>query len=264
MDILKNPGQRQASQNFALRAYEKVKGHRSYALTGAAKNTLAILGTALLQKRKADGRDDMDGTPVAQKEMVDIIQKLNAAGFNLLQRRPGAPKALPTVWRDPVTQEPLPPPRDIKSKSLLAKVDPDLLAHFEAMEADAYGHVQKLREEEAQRQVIEAIVYGPDQHNPIVNPFLGSNETAIGSFTKNAPPELTTFFRYEAQPVALPLFGAERNMTIEGQLSKDPYVSALIELGRVIHRQWNAEDLETAKQQRAAADEQLRRLQGAA
>src|SRR5262249_12983687 len=130
MDILKNPGQRQASQNFALRAYEKVKGHRSYALTPEAKNTLAILGTALLQKRKAYARDDMDGTPVAQKEVVEIVQKLSAGGFNLLQRRPGAPKPLPKPWTDPVTGRELPPPTDLRSKTLLRKVDPDLLAHF--------------------------------------------------------------------------------------------------------------------------------------
>ena len=161
----------------------------------------------------------------------------------------------------PVTDEPLPPPKDIKSKSLLAKVDPDLLAHFEAMASDPYGHVQKLRDEEAARQVIDAIVYDKDQHNAAVNPFLGQSETAKGNFVKNVQPGVIEFFRYEAQPVELLLFGSQRNMTLTDRLSKDPDVAALIQLGGAIHQRWAAEDKAAAESARKAAEHTLRRLE---
>jgi len=115
------------------------------------------------------------------------------------------------------TDEPLPPPKDIKSKSLLAKFDPDLLAHFEAMASDPYGHVQKLRDEEAARQVIDAIVYDEDQHNAAVNPFLGQSETAKGNFVKNVQPGVVEFFRYEAQPVHTRVAGS-----YSSALAKEP------------------------------------------
>jgi hypothetical protein len=165
------------------------------------------------------------------------------------------------VWRDPVTDEALPPPKDMKSKSLLQKVDPDLLAHFEAMASDPYGHVQKLRDEEAARQVIDATVYGEDQHNAAVNPFLGQSETAKGNFVKSVQPGVVEFFRYEARPVDLPLFGSQRNMTVEARLSKDPSMTALLDLSRSIHRQWSAEDMASAEAARKTAEETLKRLE---
>jgi hypothetical protein len=75
---------RETAQNFALKAYRLIKGNRAYAVNDESKNVLAILGAALLQKRKAEGRDDMDGTPVAQKQMVDLLTKLNDAGLKSL------------------------------------------------------------------------------------------------------------------------------------------------------------------------------------
>lgn len=255
---------RQASENLAIKAYRHIEGNRAYALTPDSRNVLAILATALMQKRNAEGKFDMDGhSPSATKSMVDLIKKLSDAGLNLCQRRAHAPKPLPELWRDPVTKEPLRPPKDVKEKSLLAKVDPDLLAHFENMERDPYGYVLKLRQEEAQRKVIDAIAYDETSHNPTINPFLGNDLTKQGQFEKSVSPEVLAFCKYEARPVELPLFGANADMTIQGRLSKDADVSAILGLAGSVYRQWAYDDKVAAEAQRKAAEETLRKLSDA-
>ena len=50
-------------------------------------------------------------------------------------------------------------------------------------------------------------------------------ETAKNVFTKRDP-DLATFYEQEAQPVAIPIFGQNRNLTVTGQL--DPSTAALV------------------------------------
>jgi hypothetical protein len=255
-----DPKQRQVSQNFALKAYERMKGHRAYALDADSKNKLAILATALIQKRNAAGRADGDGTPSAQQEMTELLTKLGDAGLNLFQRRASTPRPLPKLWLDPVSGQPLGPPKDLKERSLLEQTDPVLLAHFDSMANSPYARVLKLRQEEAQRKIIDAIPYSPDTHNPTVNPFLGTDMTAQGQFEKNVNPETLAFYKYEAQPVRLDLFGKDKNMTTLVRLKKDPDVSAILQLGDRIDAQWTYDDLENAKKQKAEAEATLRKF----
>ena len=148
----------------------------------------------------------------------------------------------------------------MEQRSLLARVDPDLLAHFDNMERDSYGYVQRLRDEEAQRKIINAISYDETSHHVQINPYLGDSLTAKSSFEKHASPELIEFCKYEAQPVTLPLFGPDANMTIQAKLSKDPDMNALLQLGQTIHAQWTYDDVENAKQQKAAAEATLQKF----
>jgi len=90
---------------------------------------------------------------------------------------------------------------------------------------------------------------------------LGTNETAKANFAKNVSPELVEFCKCEAMPVEVALFGASRNHTIEGRLSKDSSMTALLALGRAIHRQWAAEDKAAAEAARKTAEETLRKLE---
>jgi hypothetical protein len=260
MEIITTLQQRQGALNFALKAYKNLKGHRAYALNDESKNTLAVLARALLDKRKAEDRHDMDGTPGSMKEMIDLLTKLDDAGLNLRQRRAHAPTPIPELWVDPVTKQPLPPPKGLAERSLLAKIAPDLLQHFDVMEREPYAHIQKLRDEEAQRKVIDAIVYDESAHNPAVNPYLSDNLTAKSNFEKSASPELVEFCKREAVPVTLPLFGPDRNMTVQAKLSKNPDTNAIMQIADGIWRQWSFEDMENAKQQKAAAEATLRKF----
>jgi hypothetical protein len=59
-------------------------------------------------------------------------------------------------------------------------------------------------------------------------------------------------------------FGKSRNMTIANRLTKDPPVAGLVSLAERIHEQWQAADKSTALEQRAAAEEALKKLAEAA
>ena len=52
-------------------------------------------------------------------------------------------------------------------------------------------------------------------------------------------------------------------MTVAGKLAKDPSTAALVQLAQRIHENCLAEDKLAAQQQRAAAEETLKRLEGA-
>jgi len=191
----------------------------------------------------------------------DLIARLNAAGCNLLQRRPGDAKKLPKLWVNPISGQPLPPPKTPDEKGVLAKHDPELLQWFEELEKHPYKTVAAHKEAEAQRQALESLQYGADEHG--MNVFLGDNETAKGEFVKRDP-ELAKFYQYEAQPVEIPIFGKNRNQTVIARLAKNPSTAALVQVAARIHENWLAEDRVAAQQQRAAAEATLKRLEGAA
>jgi hypothetical protein len=99
---------RQSALNVALEAYGKVKHNRLYALDEQNKIALAALARTMFVRRIEEGRAQLDAKPTSWQEFFAIIEKLAAAGANISQKRPGDPKPLPKVWRDPVTNEPLP------------------------------------------------------------------------------------------------------------------------------------------------------------
>jgi hypothetical protein len=76
-------------------------------------------------------------------------------------------------------------------------------------------------------------------------------------------PDLAKFYQEEAQPIELPLFGKNRNLTVVGKLAKDPSTAGLVKVAARIHENWLAQDKLTAQQQRAAAEETLKRLEAA-
>jgi hypothetical protein len=149
----------------------------------------------------------------------------------------------------------------LKAQSLLVKRDPDLAAHFKAMADHAYGRLAAIMDEEAKRQTLGAIRYTEDEHK--LNPFLGTNKTAQGAFMQRDP-ALAKFYSEEAKPVSLPLFGPNRNLTIEGRLLRDPAAASLLKVGNVILRQWLETDKAAALEQRAAAEKEIERLQAQA
>lgn len=253
--------ERLSAATFADEAYRKMKHNRSYALTNESRNVLGVLTQAMSQRRAAEGRNQYDAQPSSWQEFFGIIEKLNAAGCNLLQERPGDEKPLPKAWVNPLTGQPLPPPKTPDERAIVAKTDPELLELLDELDKRPYATINKLREAEAQRQAVMAIPYGEKEHQ--LNPFRGDNKTAQGQFEKRDP-ELAKFYEREAKDVELPLFGRHKNMTIHGQLLKDPATAGLVRVAEQIANQWNLEDVATAKQQRAAAELALKKLEGAA
>lgn len=79
---------------------------------------------------------------------------------------------------------------------------------------------------------------------------------------QNRDPKLAEFYQREAKDVELPLFGKNRNETVVGKLSKDAGTAALVQVAARIHEDWLAQDKAVAQEQRAAAEDALRRLEG--
>jgi hypothetical protein len=146
-------------------------------------------------------------------------------------------------------------------KAILAKHDPELLQWFEDMAKHPYETVAAHNKAEAARQSLMSIPYGEAEHK--LNVFRGDNLTAQGDFTKRDP-ALAEFYQREAQDVSIPIFGKNRNMTIANRLTKEPPVAGLVSLAERIHEQWQAADKSTALEQRAAAEEALKKLAAAA
>jgi len=73
------------------------------------------------------------------------------------------------------------------------------------------------------------IPYGPDEHR--LNPYIGCNLQAINQFIKRAF-ELAAFYKQETKPVSLPLFGPNRNLTVEGRLYRDPHAASVLKISR--------------------------------
>jgi hypothetical protein len=239
---------------FAKRVYEKLAGNRAYALTPDAKVILSTLGKAVLLRQA--GPDDAERAQLMQR----VIEKLNGRECNILQQRPDAPKPVPEPWKDPFGNI-LPNSfltKDLKAQSLLMQRDPELAALYERLAKDQYGTVAQLADDEVQRAALSAIEYGETQH--AANPFRRDNQSEQAAFTKRDK-MLADFYREEAKPVDLPLFGAMRNITLRGRLSRDADVGAVIETAEKIHTQWRAEDKAAAEAQAKEAQTRLAELQ---
>jgi hypothetical protein len=252
---------RLAAMKFSEEAYGKMRHHRLYATNEQGKVALAALARAMFLRRIEEGRSHMDATPTPWEEFFGIVQKLSDAGANVLQKRPGDPKPLPKPWLDPITNEPLPNPwktKNLKGQTILQQRDPDLAAHFQAMAEDDCGTLAKMQDEAAARASLEAIPYGETEHS--MNVFRGNDQTAQAQFIKNAGPGLVEFFKNEARDVEVPLFGRNRNLTIESRLAKDARTLALLKVAQQVRETWAREDTRAAQAQRDAANAEIERL----
>jgi hypothetical protein len=242
-------------QRFAEETYAKIKFHRGYALTDESKRTLSTLAAAIFTRRKMEGRPP-DAEPSPQAEFIAVITALANAGVNVLQSRPTDPKPLPQVWRNPLNNEPLKAPRGIAERSLLQKLDPDLLQMFDQLEKEPYQTVHAMREAEAKRAAMAAISYDENAHE--ANPFRRNDQTAMAELHKRDP-LLGSFCQQEARPVELNLFGAKRDLTARGKLFRDP-AAATIELAEKIDSQWRLDDRRQAAEQKTEAERRLAEL----
>ena len=98
---------------------------------------------------------------------------------------------------------------------------------------------------------MQQIPYGEVEHD--VNTFRGNDQTAQSLCVKNAPPGFAEFCRHEAKDVEIPLFGKNRNLTVEGQLAKDPAMFALMKVAQQVRETWAREDVAAAQAKRLAA-----------
>ncbi len=83
-------------------------------------------------------------------------------------------------------------------------------------------------------------------------------------YSRSATQNLRKFYEREAKPVEIPIFGKNRNLTVEGRLAKNPVLCATVKVAHRIHEQWRAEDKLAAKEQRAQAEATLKRLDAVA
>ena len=209
-------------------------------------------------KRLAEGRSDKEPSP--WKEFFGIVEALSKAGVNILQARPNEPKPLPTPWLHPIIGQPLPPPKGMGERSLLQKLDPELLQMFDRLEKEPYQTVAKMREDEAKRQAMKAIEYNELTHQ--ANPFRLNDQTDMANLFKHDP-MLAQFCQQEARDVSLNLFGAQRDLTVRGKLLRDPAAGAVVELAEKIHEQWRMEDKASAAKAKEEAGAKLAELSAA-
>ena len=158
---------RKAAKDFALEAYQKIKHNRAYALDEQGKVALGALARAMFVRRIEEGRSGTNAVPSTWQEFFGILEKLAAAGANILQKRPGDPKPPPKPWTDPVTGESLRNPwlsKDLKAQTILQQRDPALAEHYKAMASDPYGTLAKYQDAEAARATMEQIPYGENEH----------------------------------------------------------------------------------------------------
>src|SRR5262249_39712731 len=118
MNITESLQQRKGAAETVRRALNKLEYNRLYAMTPDAEAVLTALARAVWEQRYAEGRHPTD-EPSATDEMVEVIKKLAAVGCNILQSRPNDKKPLPQLWTNPITGQPLSPPKGPDERSLL-------------------------------------------------------------------------------------------------------------------------------------------------
>jgi hypothetical protein len=151
----------------------------------------------------------------------------------------------------------LPPPKGVGERSLLQKLDPDLLQWFDRLEKELYKAVAEMRQAEAQREAMSAIEYDESTH--LANPFCRNDESAKAELFKRDP-MLAQFCKAESEPVRLDLFGAQKDLTVRGRLTKDPAAATVVELAEKIEAQWRMEDKAQAAEAKTAAEKKLAEL----
>jgi len=240
----------------AKRAYAKVTNSRPYAVTDAQ---LAPLVAAIWNRMKAsDIKFDVEKFDAEFVETIDALHKNGVRG--LIQDRPGEPKPQPKVWLDPISGQPLPPPRTQTEKAFLRQHDPALADHYDAMEQNPYAHIHALREAESKREQALAFKYDADAH--ATNPWRSGNLTDQTQFARQNS-ELVPFYKNEAEDVVLPWTetGSKNLTTISLLLTKSPKVHALVKDAARIEGEWRAKQRLEAKKEIEIATQRLKALE---
>ena len=63
-----------------------------------------------------------------------------------------------------------------------------------------------------------------------------------------------------SEGVEIPLFGKNRNLTVESKLAKDPGTFALMQVAQQIRETWQADDTPAAQARPASAEDEIKRL----
>jgi hypothetical protein len=118
-----NPEQQQFVK-AAKAAYEKLRLNRSYASTEESDTWLGALLKAHVQSGQSINGDSFG----------NVLSRL-------FRQKPGAPKRLPQLWKNPLSGEPLFNPwakdtRDLKAQTLLTRRDPELATLLEKLATD--------------------------------------------------------------------------------------------------------------------------------
>jgi hypothetical protein len=230
---------------FALRIYCSLNGNRAYAATPETADALGALAAAWGPAYCAF--DVMD-----QQDFALFLKQLGAELPGLFQPSPTDPPPLPKLWRDPLTNEPLPNPfkkesRDIKAQTILAKRDPELAAFLKKMATDPFGTLVEIQDAAATAARAKAIKYDHETHK--TNPFVTGNVTEQREMAKRDP-QLAEVYQREARPLTLTRQLAQKNLTGLGRITRTfPQAAAVVQQAGTIQRAWAVQALKLAKKE---------------
>jgi hypothetical protein len=241
-------------EQHVLTALKEIPGARWWALTRktpeatAALDALAYFGIAWTEDRVENG---LRFSPTEFKAVLAELMELNPS---LKQQRPNEPSPLPELWRNPLTGEPLPPPKGLDEEGVLEKRSPELLKLLQGLEKMPWATVARLQDEAAKRARIAAIKYASpeDATNPVVTGDLpGQTQLAKEN------PELFEFYKSEARPAVVPWQpGQPKTSKLMGDLTqKAPHLAKIANRAKELHRQQLALKVAEAKAAEAAAQQ---------
>ncbi len=249
--------EQQKFTDLALKIYRNLDRNRAYALTSEATDALGALAAAY---RKAGGAFDLDG----QEKFGEFLKKFGAEVPGMFQPTPTDPPPLPKLWRDPLTNEPLPNPfkketRDFKAQMILGKRDPELAAFLRKMATDPWGTLVAIQDAAAKAARAKTIQYDHEIHR--VNPFVSGSLTEQGEMAKRDP-ALAAYYQREAKPLTLPWQVGQKHLTNLGRLSRaNPEWAALAQSAGEIQRAWAVQAREAAKKEFEHRRQEIARLE---
>jgi hypothetical protein len=240
-----------------LRCYRRHERHRAYALDAAGNRMIIAIFRAALDARERDTQDVLPVFFAALEKLTDQY------GANLLRPKPKEPRKMPTLWTDPLTEQPLPNPwsnGDAKGQRVLKANAPELAEYFEKSAADFFGFVKFLRDEEADRieenRLESEYVEEIHPSNVFVDPK--ATETDRADFVTKFPARAKIYQR-EAQPVRAPLGkGAQRTQV--HQIARDADLWPIVKLAEKHNADLEAEAERNAQAEREAAEAKLAEL----
>ncbi len=242
--------QLQQFRNHVREALDKIPGVRVYALDETSLDSLALLGISWLEKRAESGEK------FSVAEFRQLMAEVVASVPSLRQERPEEPSAIPQPWKDPVTgatpRNPFADPPDLESQGILTEREPQLATHLKRIAGGvSYAYLAELRDKEAARARLAAIIYGQQEHK--TNPWVTRDLQAQAQLVREDP-ERASYFKREAEPVHLPWQPGAKNLTSLGQLTaKAPHIAKLANRAAELQRQIIAEQVASAKAAESSA-----------
>ena len=195
---------KESGARFRAQSSPRNEAPQMYAMTPQAEIVLARLARAMFVKRETEGRKDGDGkSPSAHKEFFGIIEALSKAGCNILQARPNESPPLPGLGLNPLTGQPLPPPKGTDERTLLRSATLNFCAYLIGWRKSPYKTSTKCaRPKPSERQWRNSNM----PNTRIANPWRRGDQTAMAELFKRDP-LLASILPAEAKPVELNLFG---------------------------------------------------------